>query len=113
MLILFDQATPMPLRSFLKGHLVRTAAQQGWDRLKNGDLLNAADSAAFDLLITTDRNMPYQQHLAGRRIAVMVLTSQQWPELRPHVDLVIEALSGIGPGEYVQVNVPRAESKHS
>jgi hypothetical protein len=53
MLILFDQATPVPLRPYLKGHIVRTAAQQGWDRLKNGDLLNASEAAAFNLLLTT------------------------------------------------------------
>jgi hypothetical protein len=63
MLILFDQATPIPLRPYFKGHLVRTASQQGWDRLKNGELLNAAESAGFDVLLTTDRNMRYQQNI--------------------------------------------------
>jgi hypothetical protein len=52
MLILFDQATPVPLRPFLKGHTIKTAWQQGWDRLKNGDLLTAAEEAGFDLLLT-------------------------------------------------------------
>lgn len=110
MLILFDQGTPVPLRPYLKGHLVRTAAQQDWDRLKNGDLINAAESAAFDLLITTDRNMQYQQHLEGRRIAVMVLSCQQWPELRPHVHLVVEALHRVKPGTLVTVMIPSGKS---
>jgi hypothetical protein len=62
MLILFDQATPVPIRPFLEGHTVRTAAQQGWDKLRNGDLLTAAEEAGFDILLTTDKNMRYQQN---------------------------------------------------
>ena len=57
MLIVFDQATPVPIRPYLEGHTVRTAAQEGWDRLRNGDLLTAAEEAGFDLLLTTDKNM--------------------------------------------------------
>ena len=71
MLILFDQAKPGPLRSPPKGHLVRTAFQQGWDRLENGDLLNAAEQAGFDMWVTTDKNLRYQQKLTGRKIAVV------------------------------------------
>lgn len=106
MLILFDQATPVPLIPYLEGHQVRTAAQQGWDKLKNGDLLGAAEEAGFDLLLTTDRNMPYQQNLAGRKIAVMILSRQQWPQLRPHVQLVVDALKTVRPGSYIEVQIP-------
>ena len=55
MLIVFDQATPVPIRSYLEQHTVRTAAQQGWDKLNNGDLLTAAENAGFDVLLTTDK----------------------------------------------------------
>ena len=55
MLIIFDQATPLPIRPYLEQHTVRTAAQQGWDKLSNGDLLTAAEEAGFDILLTTDR----------------------------------------------------------
>lgn len=55
MRILFDQGTPVPLRDFLKDHTVRTAAQEKWDRLHNGDLLNAAEAAGFELFVTTDK----------------------------------------------------------
>ena len=72
MLILFDQATPVPIRQYLKEHSVRTAFQQGWDRLKNGDMLNAAENGGFDMLVTTDKNMRYQQNLDQRKIAVLV-----------------------------------------
>jgi hypothetical protein len=106
MLILFDQATPVPMIPYPMGHSVRTAAQEGWDRLKNGELLGAAERAGFDLILTTDRNMPFQQNLARRKIAVMVLTRQQWPQLLPHVDLVIKALSTIQPGTCTEVEIP-------
>ena len=106
MLILFDQATPVPMIPYLKGHDIRTAAQQRWDRLKNGELLRAAEDAGFDLLLTTDKNMSYQQNLAGRKIAVMILSRQQWPQLRPHVDRVVNALSTIQPGSYTVVEIP-------
>jgi hypothetical protein len=65
MRVLFDQATPLPIRPYLQGHDVRTAAQQGWDRLRNGELLAVAEANGFDVLLTTDKNMRYQQNLAG------------------------------------------------
>jgi hypothetical protein len=64
MRVLFDQATPVPIRKFLIGHTVRTAAQEHWDRLKNGDLLAAAEHAGFDVFLTTDKNLQYQQNFA-------------------------------------------------
>jgi len=104
MRVLFDQATPVPIRSFLTGHDVRTAAQQGWDTLKNGELLAAAEAEGFDVLLTTDKNMRYQQNLSGRRIAVVVLGLQQWPSLRPHVQRVAEAIRSATPGSYTEID---------
>jgi hypothetical protein len=106
MRILFDQATPVPLRPYLAGHTVRTAAEEGWDRLRNGDLLSAAEEAGFDLLLTTDRNMQYQQNLAGRKITVVILSRQQWPQLRPHVQLVVDAVNAASPGSFAEVEMP-------
>jgi hypothetical protein len=106
MRIIFDQATPVPIRPYLERHAVRTAAQQGWDRLTNGDLLSAAEEAGFDLLLTTDKNMRYQQNLAGRRIAIVVLGRQQWPQLHPHVQRVVDAVNAATPGSYVEVEIP-------
>jgi len=74
--------------------------------LKNGDLLAVAESAGFDLLLTTDKNMRYQQNLAGRKIAIVVLGQQQWPHLRPHVQLVVEAVNAATPGSYLEINIP-------
>ena len=106
MLIIFDQATPVPIRAYLEGHTVRTAAQQGWDKLGNGDLLTAAEEAGYDILLTTDKNMRYQQNLAGRKIAIVVLGQQQWPRLRPHIQRVIEAVNAATPGSYAEVEIP-------
>lgn len=106
MKILFDQGTPVPIRPFLKGHVVRTAAQEKWDTLRNGDLLDAAESLGFDLLITTDKNLRYQQNLAGRRIAIIVLSKQQWPELRPHVHLIVQAVDLCVASSYTEVEIP-------
>jgi hypothetical protein len=106
MRVLFDQATPVPLRPYLKGHEVRTAAQEGWDRLKNGELLVAAETDGFDVLLTTDKNIRYQQNLAGRKIAVVVLSLQQWPSLQPHVQLVVEAVNAAVPGSYTEIDLP-------
>ncbi|MBV9268643.1 MAG: hypothetical protein JO061_20920 [Acidobacteriaceae bacterium] len=106
MRVLFDQATPVPIRPFLEGHTVRTAAQEKWDRLRNGELLDAAESAGFDVLLTTDKNMRYQQNLVGRKIAIVVLRKQQWPELKAHVGRVVAAINAVTPGSYTEVEIP-------
>jgi hypothetical protein len=108
MRILFDQATPVPIRAYLERHVVSTTSQQGWDTLKNGDLLTAAEAAGFDVLLTTDKNLRYQQNLAGRKIAIVVLGRQQWPHLRPHVQLVVEAINTAVHGSYIEVDIPSA-----
>jgi hypothetical protein len=106
MLILFDQATPAPLRPYLKGHSIRTASQQGWDRMENGLLLNAAEKGGFEMLLTTDKNMGHQQNLSGRKISVVVLGRQIWGDLKPYVHLVVEAVNGATPGSYREVEIP-------
>jgi hypothetical protein len=79
MKILFDQGTPVPLRRQLQEHSVDTAYERGWSHLTNGALLAAAEAAGYELLITTDRNLKYQQNLAGRSLAILVLLSASWP----------------------------------
>jgi predicted nuclease of predicted toxin-antitoxin system len=108
MRVLFDQLTPVPIRRFLSDHVVSTAAHEGWDRLQNGELLNAAEAAGFDVLVTTDKNMRYQQNLAGRKIAIVVLGKQQWPEVRPHVQLVVAAVNAaaaLGSTHFARPNI--------
>jgi hypothetical protein len=106
MLILFDNGTPAPLRHALPGHTVVEAIERGWDRLVNGELIAAAEEAGFDLLITTDKNMRYQQNLTNRKIAFVVLGNQQWPLLRRYVDRVVTAVNEVTPGSYCEVEIP-------
>jgi hypothetical protein len=65
-----------------------------------------AEETGFDVLLTTDKNMRYQQNLAVRMIAISVLGQQQWPRLRPHIQRVIEAVNAATPGSYVEVDIP-------
>jgi len=74
--ILFDQGTPAPLRRFLTGHLVSTAYEEGWSTVTNGDLIRLAEQKGFELLITTDTNLRYQQNLESRSISIVVPSSQ-------------------------------------
>ena len=90
----------------MEGHTVRTAAQEKWDRLRNGELLDAAEDAGFDVFVTTDKNMRFQQNLAGRKIAIILLGRQQWPELRAYVDIVVAAVNAATPGTYAEVEIP-------
>ncbi len=73
MRVLFDQSTPAPLRVHLLGHVVTEAREREWDRLVNGVLLDAAEAAGFEVFVTADKNMRYQQNLTGRRIAIIVI----------------------------------------
>ncbi|MGA9070438.1 MAG: DUF5615 family PIN-like protein [Terracidiphilus sp.] len=106
MRILFDQAVPVPLRPYLAGHTVRTAAEEGWDRLRNGDLLSTAEEAGFDILLTTDRNMRYQQNITGRKISVVILSRQQWPQLQPHFQIVVDAVNAAKRGSFAEIEIP-------
>jgi hypothetical protein len=106
MLILFDNGTPAPLRHALGEHTVVEAIDRGWDRLVNGELIAAAEREGFDVLLTTDKNMRYQQNLKNRRIAFIVLGNQQWPVLRRHVDRVLAAIEVSTPGSYYEVEIP-------
>ena len=101
--ILFDHGTPAPLRSVLTGRTVREAKAQGWDTYKNGDLLLAAEAAGFDVLVTTDKNMRYQQNLSERAIAIVVLGNAQWPVLRWHVAHVVAAVDAATPASVTEV----------
>jgi hypothetical protein len=106
MLILFDNGTPAPLRYSLKGHVVVEAIERGWDRLTNGELIAAAEAAGFEVLLTTDKNMRYQQNLQGRKVAFVVIGNQQWPTLRRYVEWVVAAVDGATPGSFTEVAIP-------
>lgn len=102
MRILFDQGTPVPLRRHLSGHAVSTAYEMGWSGLTNGDLLAQAESQ-FDLLLTTDQNLRYQQNLKNRKLAIVVLPTRSWPEIQKRASEVASAVSGMKPGGYLEL----------
>ena len=105
MRILLDQGTPAPLRRVLKDHSVATAHEMGWATLTNGELLAAAEGS-FDVFVTTDQNLRYQQNLAGRRLAILVLPTTSWPRLQLHAAAIATAAAALGPGELREWSLP-------
>ena len=107
MRILFDHGTPRGIARTLADHTVITAYAQGWDRLNNGALLRAAEDAAIDVLLTTDQRIRYQQNLANRQIAIVVLTgTTRWTRVRLHLDRIAVAVNAATPGSYTEVAIP-------
>jgi hypothetical protein len=106
MFILFDHGTPRSIARWLRGHTVVEAMVRGWDGLSNGALLKMAEEAGFDILLTTDKNIRYQQNLKGRRVAIIVLGNPQRPAVHRHIDRVIEAVNTATPGSYTEVEIP-------
>ena len=102
--ILFDQGTPVPLRRHLTRHSVHTAYEKGWSGLSNGDLLEAAENAGFDLLVTTDQNLRYQQNLTGRKIAILVLLTTSWPRMQQHLEKIKNVVDAITASDYQEIS---------
>ena len=107
MRVLFDQGTPVPIRGALTPHSVKTAREQGWSTLSNGDLLDAAEEAGFELLLTTDTNFPHQQSLKGRKLAVVILTRNKRSLVRTVLPQIVEAVNAVKSGTFTMVEVPR------
>ena len=107
MLILFDHGAPLGLARALVDHTVITAKARGWDRLNNGALLEAAETAAVDLLLTTDRGIRYQQNLTARKIAIVVLAgTTKWSRVRLHLERIAAVVNAATPGSYAEVAIP-------
>ena len=109
MLILFDHVTPKGIARALPGHTVSKAKDRGWDTLSNGDLLAAGEQAGFDVLVTADKNMRYQQNLRGRRIGIVVLNSlflkmASIAALAPQVQSALDG--GLAPGAFLIIDPP-------
>ena len=102
MKVLLDQNTPRALRQFLVDHDVKTAREMAWEAISNGLLLQMAEPQ-FELMITADKNIRYQQNLSGRKLAILVLPTNRWPELRLHRQEIVAAVSSMRPGEYREI----------
>jgi hypothetical protein len=106
MKILFDNGTPNPTARSLIGHEVTFARQIGWEELENGELIQRAEEAGYELLLSTDKNIRYQQNLSGRKIALIVLGNSQWPIVRRHLDRIVATVNACTPGSYTEVEIP-------
>lgn len=109
MLILFDNGTPRGLARFLTGHVVEEARARGWEELANGALIDVAEQAGFEVIVTTDKNIRYQQNLTVRKIALVVLGNSQWPMVKLVAGTIVAAVNAAEPGSYVEVDVPFKE----
>jgi hypothetical protein len=90
-------------------HNVSTAYEQGWSKLANGRLLDAAEADGYEVLVTTDTNLKYQQNLAARRIGIVVLLSTSWPRIQRVIPSVVTAIDAAVPGSYAEVEIPYAD----
>jgi hypothetical protein len=103
--ILFDANTPAPLAGFLRRHKVTRADELHWQGLKNGELLDAAEQAGFDIVPTCDQNVRYQQNFEGRILAVVILSTNHWPSLEPVASRIATALDFVLLGQVVMLDI--------
>ncbi len=105
MRILFDHNVPRPLRRYLTEHTVDTAHEKGWAELRNGDLLNNAETEGYEVVITADQSLHYQQNIGQRQIAVIVILSKRWPAVQLKIEEIRSVLEELGPGELREVPI--------
>jgi predicted nuclease of predicted toxin-antitoxin system len=105
-LILLDNNVPRGLARALAGHAVTETRERGWATLKNGDLLTAAEQAGFEVLVTSDKSIKYQQNLAGRKIAIVALGKGRWTLIKPHLAKVVAAVNAAAPASFSEVEIP-------
>ena len=107
MLVLFDNGTPRTLARYLiDHHMVTEARARGWEELENGELLSKAGAAGFEVLVTTDKNLSYQQNLAGRKIAIVVWGQGRWSLIKQCVAQVVATVNAATPGSFAEVEIP-------
>ena len=106
MRVLFDNGTPRGVTAALEDHVVEEARAHGWDTLRNGELLDAAELAGFEVFVTTDRNLRYQQNLSTRKIAIVVLGKARWKLVRMRLAEIAVAVAAAAPGSFVEIDIP-------
>lgn len=105
--ILLDEGVPVGVRRLIRGADVQTVADVAWTGLTNGDLIRAAEEAAFEVIVTCDQNMRYQQNLTGRRLAIVILTTNHWDTIRANSEGILPVIEGAGEGSFSVVPMPR------
>jgi predicted nuclease of predicted toxin-antitoxin system len=104
--VLLDNNAPRGIARALTGHMVTEARERGWATLKNGELIANAEQAGFDVLLTADKNIQYQQSLEGRKIAIVVLTQLRWSLVRRKLVEIAAAVNAATVGGFVEVQIP-------
>ena len=104
MRIVLDECVPWPLAKHLTGHTCTSPQRSGWGGFENGDLLRVAE-AEWDLFVTSDQNLRYQQNLADRKIAILELSTNDWATIRKNLAAVVARLNGMEPGEFARHDV--------
>lgn len=105
MKILLDECVPWPMSKLLDGHACKTAQQCGWSGKKNGELLHLAETA-FDLFVTSDQNIRYQQNLTGRQIAILELSTNDLRRIQAAAELIRTVIKSIQQSEYRRLEIP-------
>jgi hypothetical protein len=85
----------------------------GWSALKNGELLKACEDNGFEVLVTADKTLPYEQNLSGRKIALVCLSAVSWPVIEPFADRIVAAVDGAVPGSLESVHCGAFSRKSS
>ncbi len=106
MKVFFDHNVPRKLRRLLNGHYVRIALEMGWAGLRNGDLLRAAEDAGFEVMVTADQDLRYQQTLSGRKLALVVLSTNNWNIIQQDTYPIGDAVNAATPGSFQTVTIP-------
>jgi hypothetical protein len=106
MRVLLDNGTPRGIAAALGGHTVEEARARGWDKFKNGELLAAAEEAGFEVFVTTDRNLQYQQNLAHRKMAIVVLGKARWKLIKPRLAEIAATVAAATPGTVIEIDIP-------
>ena len=85
---------------------METAYERNWATLENGELLSAAEQDGFEILVTTDLNLKFQQDLASRNIAIVVISTPSWPRIEKSIEVVVNAVDTAVLGSYAEVEIP-------
>jgi len=105
MRILLDECVPWPMRRMLAGHECTTAQRRGWGGVKNGDLIRLAEGE-FDLFITSDQNLRYQQNLAGRGLPILVLSTNDLRRILAGSNAIQATVVGMQLAQFVELEIP-------
>ncbi len=103
MKVLLDEQLPHRLRKHLGAHDVFTVDTMGWAGLKNGELLAVAEAEGFEVFLTGDKNLSYQQNLAGRRMAILTLSAIDFDILKANLSRIVVAMDRVKPGSFLMV----------